>query len=381
MSAVDSVNGATFAGEFQEYITGTRRPQFPALLKDSAVCVALIDCDTDAEAALETMERLQLLLPQKVRLVGMSTGMDAGFLLRAMRAGCNEFLRKPLAGDELTSALKRFQATTIVDTPGTTQMGKAIAFMGTKGGVGTTTMAVHTAMHLVRTHKKKVLLIDQRQQLGHVALYLGIKQTKYHFSELLRNVDRLDAPLLEGLVTRHSVGLDVIASPDMCSPRYEPRAEDAIAVISFLRQRYDYVLVDTEPECTQWLSSLVTCCDEVAMVCTPDVAALRDLARHIEHLSLTDGFAEKLRVLVNRAGSEPAVSKDDIERAIRFPVALEVPNNYIELTKAINAGEPIPPTARGGFTQAIAKWSQSLARLTDGGFVQNPVKKKFSLWR
>jgi pilus assembly protein CpaE len=341
----------------------------------------LIDCDTDAEAALETMERLQQLLPQRVRLVGMSTTMDASFLLRAMRSGCNEFLRKPIAGDELASALRRFQSTTVVEAPGATQMGKAVAFMGTKGGVGTTTLAVHTAMHLVRTHKKKVLLIDQRQQLGHVALYLGIKQTKYHFSELLRNVDRLDSALLEGLVTRHSVGLDVIASPEMCSPRVEQRAEDAIAVINFLRQRYDYVLVDMDPECTAWLSATVSCCDEVAMVCTPDVAALRDLARHIEYLSLTDGFAQKLRVLVNRAGSEPAVSRDDIERAIRFPVAVEVPNNYIELVKAINSGEPIPPQARGGFTQAIARWSQTLASLTDAGFTQTQAKRRFSLWR
>ena len=378
---LESLNGAIFAGEFQEYITGSRRPQFPALLKNAPLCVALIDCDADPEAALETMERLQQMLPSKLRMIGLSTNVDAGFLLRAMRAGCNELLRKPLVADDLLGALRRFRSMSVTATSAVTQAGKAVAFLGSKGGVGTTTLAVHVAVHLVRTYKKRVLLVDQKHQLGHMALYLGIKETKYHFSELLRNADRLDAPLLEGLLTRHGAGLDVIASPDACSTRFDARAEDAVTVINFLRQRYDFVLVDSESECSPWLTALVTCSDEVAMVCTPDVASLRDLARHLENLSLTDGFAEKLRVIVNRAGAEPAVTKTDIEHAVRFPVAQEIPNNYIDLVKAINAGEPIAPTTKTRFTQAIAKWAQSLANLTDAGFRQSaPAKRRFSLW-
>jgi pilus assembly protein CpaE len=380
MSVVETVNGASFVGEFQEYITGNRQPQFPTMLKDALVCVALVDCDTDPNAALETMARLQQLLPQKVRLVGLSTTMHADLLLLAMRAGCSEFLRKPIHTEELRAALRRFQVASALDSPRATYPGKIIAFLGAKGGVGTTTLAVHMATHLVRSHKKRVLLIDQKYQLGHVALYLGIKQTKYHFDELLRNAERLDAALLDGLVTRHSDGLDVIASSDTCLPRGNVKANDAVTVLNYLRQQYDYVLVDSEMENTPWLSSLVNCSDEVVTVCTPDVACLRDLARHIEHLSLTECFLAKLRVIANRTGSELAVSKAGIEHAIGHPVVIEVPNNYVELLKAINSGEPIPPNARGSFTQAIAKWTQMLAALTESNFVHAPAKRKFKLW-
>ena len=75
------------------------------------------------------------------------------------------------------------------------------------------------------------------------------------------------------------------------------KADDAVTALNYLRQRYDYVLVDSETENTPWLSSLIGCSDEVAAVCTPDVACLRDLARHLEHLSLTEGFLAKLRVI------------------------------------------------------------------------------------
>ena len=380
ITAIHGVSGATFAGEFQEYFTATRAPQIPPLLKNAQVCVALLDCDTDPEAALETMERLKSIMPLKCRVICVSAKEDASFLVRAIRAGCSEFLRKPLQPEELTAALRRFQVPTEIDGGTASQPGKAIAFVGAKGGVGTTTLAVHMAVHLVRTHKKRVLLVDQRHQLGHAALYLGIKQTKYHFNELLRNADRLDAPLLEGLITRHSPGLDVIASPDMCSSPYAASPDAAMSVINFLKQRYDYVLVDSESECTDWLPALIRSCDMVELVCNPDVAALRDAARQIEHLSLTDGFPAKVSIVVNRAGSEPAVSKDDIERALRFPVSVEVPNSYMELVKAINAGQPIVPGTKGRFTQSLAKWARTLADLTETSFRQTPAKKRFSLW-
>jgi pilus assembly protein CpaE len=57
-----------------------------------------------------------------------------------------------------------------------------------------------------------------------VALYLGLKDTQYHFDELLRNADRLDSELLNGFVVRHRSGLDVIASPEMSGGPHEPKA-------------------------------------------------------------------------------------------------------------------------------------------------------------
>lgn len=380
MSAVDSVSGAQFAGEFQEYITSGKRPQFPPALQNARMCVALIDCDVDQEAALETMDNLQYLMPGKIRMIAVSQNPDPAFLMRLIRTRCNEVLTKPLVADDLAAALQRFQIIRDPDADRLMATGKVIAVVGSKGGVGTSILAAHLAMHLVKTHNKRVLLVDQKHQLGHQALYLGIKQPKYFFSELLQNADRLDVPLLEGLITRHSVGLDVIASPQLCTPRYETRPEMASAVVSFLRQRYDFVLLDMELECSEWVTAVLTECDEVNIVCTPDVASLRDFARHLEYLSLTEGFASKLRVVLNRAGIEPAVPKEDIERATHFPVNVEVPNNPIELLKAVNAGEPIPVASKGKFTQAVAKWAKTLATDPASESLKTPAKKRLKLW-
>jgi pilus assembly protein CpaE len=260
----------------------------------------------------------------------------------------------------LQAALKRFQKGYLTKALKAQGSGKVIALYGVKGGVGTTTLAVHLAMQLVRKHRKKVLLIDHKHELGHVALHLGIKEGVYYFDELLRNASRLDSALIEGFVTRHNSGLEVIPSPDSCGPLPDASPEATTRVMEDLRTRYDYILLDSSLQYIQQLSSIMDASDEIALVCTPDVAALRDLARRIEHLGLVSGFTRKLRVVINRSTSDDAVSAADIAATVRFPISVSVPNNYSALIRALNAGEPVPPQTRGPFTQAIAQWANRI---------------------
>jgi len=359
--AIGAASGSEFIGQFQEYITGDKRPQFPDVMKDAVGCVGLIGCDLDPELALETMDRLRQTFQHKLSLVAVSSKTDSEFLVRAMRSGCDDFLIQPVDVNLLQAALKRFQKGSLNPAASKRGNGKIISLYGVKGGVGTTTLAVHLAMHLVRKHRKKVLLIDHKHELGHVALHLGIKESVYHFDELLRNADRLDSDLLAGFVTRHSSGLEVIPSPDSCGPLEEPSADAIARVMEDLRTRYDYILLDSSLQYVPQLAPMMEASDEVALICTPDVAAVRDLARRIEHLNAVAGFANKLRIVINRSTSDDAVTSADIQDAVHFPISAAVPNNYSELMRAINAGEPVPPQQRGGFTQAIAQWANRLA--------------------
>jgi len=360
MAAALKISGALFAGGFGDYITADRRPQFSPVLRNAISCVALVDFDPDPELALETVERLQQIFLSRISIVGLGSKLDAGVLLRAVRNGCTEFLTKPLVQEELTAALNRFQTVRAIDPQAPSSLGRIIAFFGSKGGVGTTMLAVHIATHLVRQHGKKVLLIDQKPQLGHVALYLGLKDTQYHFDELLRNAGRLDAELLEGFLIRHRSGLHVIASPEMAAGAHEAKPEEMAAVMDFLRREYDYVLIDCPPIFQDRKASVVEQADEIYIVSTPDVAALRDLARLVESISLTESAIAKLRVVVNRSTATDSITSEQIEKVVRFPISVSVPNNYFELLQAINDGEPIAPQRRSEFNTSIAKWANRL---------------------
>ncbi len=377
IEAVSKVEGSEFIGQFQEYISADKRPQFPDSLLNAGGCVALIDCDRDHELALQTMERLQQIFSNNLKLVAITSKTDTEFLMKAMRAGCDDVIHRPVDKGLLESALRRFQKGHVAAAFRSQGTGKVISFYGVKGGVGTTTMAVHLAMHLVKKHHKKVLLIDHKHELGHVALHLGLKESVYYFDELLRNAERLDAELLDGFVTRHGSGLEVIPSPDTCAPVQEGTAEAIARVMSYLRTRYDFILVDSSLEYTDSFTPITAASDEVTLICTPDVAALRDLVRRTEHLGLVNGFHEKLKIVINRSTSDDAVKSEDIVNAVRLPISVSIPNNYLGLVRALNEGEPVSLAQRGSFTLAISQWAERLAYVPSATMTSAKPKKRF----
>lgn len=379
--ACSEISSSNFEGEFQDYFSGERVPQFSAAVRAAADCVALIDCERDPEQALTTMERLRTMSLPGLNIIGFGQEIESEYLLRAMRCGCNEFLKTTVEADTLREALVRFQNSRISGLSNPGSAGRVIALYGVKGGVGTTTLAVHLASTLVRRHRKRTLLIDHHNELGHIALYLSLKDGQYHFDELIRNVDRLDADLLSGFVTRHPSGLDVLTSPDGCAPSHKNGSQEMQLILSFLRTQYDYILIDSSIRDKEAAMSILQASDEVCLVSSPDVASLRDLARRIENLSLTDQVTGKVRIIINRATSDDAVNAEQIQAAVRFPVWIAVPNNYAELIRAINTGEPVSSRSRSPFSQEINRWAGKLLSLNASPIEQQPAaKKRFSLW-
>jgi pilus assembly protein CpaE len=382
-STLAYVPGVQYAGEFQDYITASRRPHFPPAIKQADSCVAFIDFDLHPEHAIETVEALRNNHSPQIISVGVASRVDADLLLRAMRAGCSEFLEKPVQAAHLQDTLQRIQnrLQASIATPG--RRGQVIAFFGAKGGVGTTALAVHVAISLASKHGKKTLLVDHHHQLGHVCLYLGIKESQYHFDELIRNVQRLDSDLLKGFVIKHSSGLDVLASPDACAAQYSSSREELEQVIHFLREEYDFILIDTSIAYDQIAGALIQLSDEVALVSTPDLAALRDISRHIDHLNLDEAASTKLRIIINRRSANDGITTEQIEKAVGFPISSTIPNSYAELLHAINEGEPVSSQRRSEFAAQIGKWASRLAPLGDR---RQPAsvsgaKKKFAFWK
>ncbi len=354
------MEGVAFAGEFQAYIRTGQRPQFPQSLRRAPGCVAWIDFDQNPEAALEAAEVLHEMNSPAITCIGVASRLETSLLQRAMRAGCSEFLQKPVTVDQLRETLARIQSRIFVRMESSATRGHIVSLFGAKGGVGTTTLAVHLAAYLTKLHGKKTLLIDHNHQLGHVSLLLGLEENRYHFDDLIRNADRLDAELLNGFLARHPSGLAVISSPSTCTLRQSAMAEDVERIFAFLRTEYDFVVIDSSLQYDDD-AAMIQHSDSVYLVSTPDIAALRDLSRYIEHLGLTETSAGKLRVAINRSSSQDAISKEQIEKVVKFPVSISIPNNYAELLRAVNAGEPIWPQRRSEFTTRLTRWVQQLA--------------------
>ena len=383
-ASADQVRQATlreycsFVGELQDY--SPREGELQPLLKlqnaEASVCV--IDFDKDHERAVQAANTLQQMLHGRTTLIALSEKNEPALILQAMRAGCSEYLTKPLSIEGLCESLTRIRGRLKSGDAAHQTTGKTLAFLGCRGGAGTTTLAVHLAMFLSRAYGRKVLLVDQHRQLGHVGLYLGVDGASYDFYELVRNVGRLDQTLLSSFVTHHASGIDVLPSPHVLDGVPNISLDAVERAVHFLAEVYEYVIIDSPHGIGDLNLVTIDSCDELYLVATPDVPALRDLSRYIDRLLQCSVPPAKIRVVINRFSSQGAVSLEQIENAIRQPISITVPNHSVALIRAMNTGTPIAPDQKSEFALQMKKWAGSLAPTAE--VVEEQPKRKFSLW-
>ena len=371
--------GGIFAGELHDYSLRDGELQPLLKLQNLKASVCVIEFDRDHERAVGATNALQQMLHGKTTLIALSEKNEPGLILEAVRAGCTEYLTKPLSVEALSESLTRLRGRLKSAELAHPKTGKVLAFLGCRGGAGTTTLAVHLAMFLCHPFGRKVLLVDQHRQLGHAGLYLGLDgTTSYDFYELVRNVERLDRTLLGSFVTHHSSGLDLLPSPNGLEGMPHISLDGLKRAIYFLAEVYEYVLLDSPHGIGDVNLVTVDCCDELYLIATPDVPALRDLSRFIDRLLQCSVPPAKIRVVINRFSSQGAVSLRQIEGAIRQPISITIPNHWAALVLAMNTGTPITADQKSEFALQMKKWAGSLAPAAE--IVKEPPKRRFSLW-
>ncbi|MCP9442419.1 MAG: AAA family ATPase [Nitrospira sp.] len=168
---------------------------------------------------------------------------DATVLIDYVRAGIQDFLRRPLSSTELRQLLERLFIQRI-GLQGA--VGTVASFVSNKGGVGKSTLAVNAAAALARRYPDQVLLIDASLQLGVCALMLDVVP-KTTIVDAVREKTRLDETMLRQLAVRHECGLYVLAAPANAIDASEVDEESVYRVLNLARRAFSFVVVDTFP--------------------------------------------------------------------------------------------------------------------------------------
>jgi pilus assembly protein CpaE len=369
--------GASFTGNMPDYLPRNRDVDLLKSMQTSGGCLCVINADSDRELAMETATSLQQLLGERVLLIALSSESNTDLVLDAMRSGFAEYLGSPVNCDKFSDSLLRLRRRWAVAR--STKPGNVLAFLGVRGGAGTTTLVVHLSTFLAQLCGKKVLVVDQHRQLGHVGLYLGLPTTEYHFYDLARNIDRMDADLLSGFVVHEVNGVDVLPGPDGLYGLTDVPLSSIQQTIRYLRGTYEYVVIDCCQGVGNANEATIEECDRIYLIATPDVPALRDLSFYVDKLLQYNFPPGKVNVVINRFRSKGEVTLEEIAKAVRLPVALTIPNSSAELITAMNTGKPIAPGSRSDFAKQLRKWAISLGGPVAGD--GTATKREFAFWK
>lgn len=357
-TALSSVPEFELAGAFHQY-PGEKNAATLRSVWERHPAVCLIDLDYDPEAALESVEYMHRASAEPIAIFAISSKTDPASIIQTMRTGCAEYLFKPLQTERLVEALvqstrKRREASS------SGHIGKLITLMGVKGGVGTTTVAVHLACSLARSGKR-TLLIDHHLEMGEATLHLRLEHHNYGFHELVRNLNRLDADLLQGFVLKHDSGLELLSSPEALGTATNVSPEAILDTTRWLLSTYDYVVIDCEPGLNERNLAVLELSDQLCLVATPDLPAIRNVSRYLDYLGRLSFPASKIEVLLNRSSKHSPIARDQIEKVLHRKITLTLPRQEDELNEAIGTGIPLSPGSRSDFMQGIKNWMHRLS--------------------
>jgi pilus assembly protein CpaE len=260
-------------------------------------------------------------------------------------AGARGCLLRPLDVDALAETIVQVHERNsrrrqlLVEQATTPTRGRLIAVRGTKGGVGTTAIAVNLAVAIQRQTRQTVALVDGHFFGGDVPVALNLSPNRT-VVDLLPSLDRLDDDLLTTTLVKHTTGVSVLAAPTEFQQAESVKSEAYERVLDALRIHYAYVVVDCSPFLDQNTITALDVADTVLLVTTPELAALKNAARVLQ-LGARLGYSEsKLRLVVNRSSLSDAISSADFEQHLVYRTSFRLPNDGA-VSRSLGRGEPL----------------------------------------
>lgn len=242
-----------------------------------------------------------------------------------------------------------------------------VSFLGTKGGTGTTTMAVNLGAEIRRVTDRTTVVVDLKPAPGDVALYLGLRP-RFTLTHMLDKLAWRDVGLLHGMLTPHGCGVDVLAAGDEWGRPGGRDAEGVDAALSCLRATHQWVIVDAGSTLTPASAVALQSSDMVVLVANPDVPCLRNLQRLLDAVRLSGVSGDQLRVLLNRASDHDALSIAQIESVLGLTLDWRIPSDYRTVSAAITSGTPVRAVRSGD----LPRYLEAVARAIGGETYEVP---------
>ena len=268
-------------------------------------------------------------------LIALNDVADPESILAALRAGFHEYLYPPLIGG-LRSALERRSEERDRFNEGT-RKGRVVAFLSSKGGCGATTLACHTAVEIQKLNKFDILLADMDFDAGMVHFLMKTKST-YSVQDAFNNLHRLDMSYWKAIISNGTPRLEVITAPNAVSQRQAPRPEQLQQILRFVRQNYDWSIVDLGRNLSYLGMSVLDDIDETCLITTLDVPALHQAKQIVQTLMNTGYARNRLRLVLNRIPQRLEVTPEEIEKMFGIPVFATLTDEYQDLYDAYAEG-------------------------------------------
>lgn len=254
-----------------------------------------------------------------------------------LKRGVSEYLVTPIEPLQLMESISN-----LYNNPDTDPVGHVFAFIGAKGGVGSSTICHNVAWTLSEALKSNVTIADLDLAFGTTGLDFN-QDPVQGIAEALAAPERLDDQLLDRLLTKCSEHLSIFAAPVVLDRDYEISPDSCDMVIDVVRQNVPYVAVDLPHSWSPWTKRVLMQADEVLITAVPDLANLRNAKNIVDLLKTSRKNDRKPHLVLNMTGvpKRQEISLKEFEQALDIKAISVIDYDSESFSQAANNGQMI----------------------------------------
>ena len=276
----------------------------------------------------------------RIPVIIVSALGEATQVAACLDEGAADHVAKPFSHQDLRTrveaCLQSSQAPVRVDTK---TAGKIVSFVGAKGGVGTTTLALNVATSWA-LEQQSVILAELRPRFGGVSILLNASPED-DLGLLLGNSSALTDFYVEQVLAQHSSGLRLLFSPQTAQASTELDEQRMVSILSAVSRTADITVLDVPTELTDANIAALRHSDVIALVLERDMTSLRAAAWLREQLNAWPVQRPIVGVVVNRSGLSAPPQLDEIRRVLRCELLSVIPLAGDALQSAAKAGQTL----------------------------------------
>ncbi|AOG04301.1 AAA family ATPase [Bosea sp. RAC05] len=306
--------------------------------------IIVLETVADASSLIGHLDALSESCDAGTKVIVIGHVNDVQLYRDLIRRGVSEYLIAPLSTLDVLKTLSELYV-----APGARNLGRIIAVMGAKGGVGSSTVSHNVAWAIARNLDASTVIVDLDIAYGTAGLDFN-QDPPQGIAEAVFAPERLDANMLDRLLSRCSDNLALLAAPAMLD-RTLDLPEDAFEqLFDLLRATVPCVVLDVPHVWTGWARRALISADEIVVVAGPELASLRNAKNLIDLARANRPNDAGPKLVLNQVGmpKRPEIDAAEFSKALGIDVLTSIPFDAQLFGTAANNGQMIAEVQAGG---------------------------------